>query len=281
MDTIQADRDGALMWLTLDRPNEANALSIPMAGEFAATLALAESDPDCHVLILQGSGRYFCAGGDVAGMADSKDKNGYLLDLAGAMHEVILAMAHSRLVTIAAVHGPAAGAGLGLVLNADFVLGTPEATFLSAYAGVGLTPDCGVSYLLPQVVGPRRAAQMCLDGQVATAAESVEWGLTSRLVETHELRERTRELGESLVAGATQTLGQTKRLLTAERLAAYADHLDDELRTIASLGSNSDTMRRIAAFAERGRNVVPSNNRLQPREEGGRDTIRETIRGRR
>jgi enoyl-CoA hydratase/carnithine racemase len=120
---------------------------------------------------------------------------------------------------------------------------------------------------------------MCLDGRVATARESVEWGLASRLVETHELRERTRELGESLVAGATQTLGQTRRLLTSERLSAYADHLDDELRTISSLGSNPDTMRRIAAFAERGRGrakselptlrpVVPSDNVLPAGKQG-------------
>lgn len=257
-DSIKADRDGALMWLTLDRPSEANALSIPLAGEFAAALALAESDPDCHVLILQGAGRYFCAGGDVAGMAESEDKGGYLLDLAGAMHEVVLAMARSRLVIIAAVHGPAAGAGLGLVLNADFVLVAPEATFLSAYAGVGLTPDCGVSYLLPQTVGPRRAAQMCLGGRVATAREAVEWGLAGELVETSELYERARELGESLAAGATQTLGPTRYLLTSDRLSAYADHLEDELGTISSLGSNPDTMQRITAFAERGRRRTKS-----------------------
>lgn len=252
-DSIKADRDGALMWLTLDRPNEANALSIPLAGELAAALALAEADPDCHVLILQGSGRYFCVGGDVAGMAEAEDKGGYLLELAGAMHKVVLAMARSRLVIIAAVHGPAAGAGLGLVLNADFVLATPEASFLSAYAGVGLTPDCGVSYLLPQMVGPRSAAQMCLGGQVATAREGLDRGLASELVDAAELRNRARELGESLARGATQTLGPTKRLLTSGRLSAYAEHLNDELSTISSLGQDPDTKRRITAFVERGR----------------------------
>ncbi|WP_142062362.1 enoyl-CoA hydratase/isomerase family protein [Pseudarthrobacter sp. B4EP4b] len=251
-DLVKADRDGALMWLTLDRPDEANALSIPLAEEFAAALDLAESDPDCHVLVLQGSGKYFCAGGDVAGMADAQDKSGYLLELAGTMHEVVLAMARSRLVSIAAVHGPAAGAGLGLVLNADFVLAAPEATFLSAYAGVGLTPDCGVSYLLPQMVGPRRTAEICLAGRVASARDGLEWGLVSELVDTSGLRDRARELGESLAAGATQTLGPTRRLLSAQRLSSYAEHLEDELRTISSLASNEDTVRRITAFAERG-----------------------------
>lgn len=251
-DSIKANRDGAIIWLTLDRPNEANALSLPLAAEFAAALALAEADSGCHVVILQGAGKFFCAGGDIAGMADAEDKSGYLKELAGAMHEVILAMARSRLMIVAAVHGPAAGAGLGLVLTADFVLATPDATFRSAYAGVGLTPDCGVSYLLPQVIGPRRAARMCLGGHVVTARDGAEWGLVGELIETSEMGARARELGESLAAGATQTLGPTKRLLTADRLPAFADHLDKELSTISTLGSNPDTVQRIDAFA-RGR----------------------------
>lgn len=252
-DNIKAKRDGALMWITLDRPGEANALSIPLAKEFAAAVSLAEADPSCHVLILQGSGNYFCAGGDVAGMADSENEAEYLLELAGSMHEVVLTLARSRLVVIAAVQGPATGAGLGLVLNADFVLATGDASFLSAYAGVGLTPDCGVSYLLPQIVGPRRAAQMCLGGQVVTARDGLEWGLVSELVKAPDLCERVRQLGEGLAAGAMQTLGPTKRLLTSARLSAYADHLADELTTISSMGQNPDTVRRIAAFAARGR----------------------------
>ena len=251
-DSVKTNRDGAIMWLTLNRPTEANALSLPLAAEFAAALALAEADSGCHVVILQGAGKFFCAGGDVAGMADAEDKSGYLKELAGAMHEVILAMLRSRLMIVAAVHGPAAGAGLGLVLAADFVLATPDATFRSAYAGVGLTPDCGVSYLLPQAIGPGRAAQMCLGGHVVTARDGADWGLVGELIETSELGTRGRELGERLAAGATQTLGPTKRLLTEERLSTFADHLDKELSTISTLGSNPDTVQRIDAFA-RGR----------------------------
>ena len=257
-DNIKVERDGALMWLTLHRPNAANALTIPLAEEFAAAVAQAEADPDCHVLVLQGSGRFFCAGGDVAGMADSEDPAAFLQALAGTMHEGILAMTRSRLVTIAAVHGPAAGAGLGLVLNADFALASPKATFLSAYTGVGLTPDCGVSYLLPQIVGPRRAAEMCLSGRVATAQDGLDWGLVSELVEESALQQRARELGENLAAEARQTLGPTKRLLTTARLSAYAAHLEDERATISSLASHADTLDRIAAFAERGRSILKS-----------------------
>lgn len=248
---IHVERSNALTWLTLDRPQEANALSFELAGELLTALDHAESDPECHVLILQGAGKFFCAGGDVSGMADAENKTGYLLELAGAMHKVVLAMGRSRLIIVAAIDGPAAGAGLGLVLNADFAIATPRARFLSAYSGVGLTPDCGVSYLLPLLVGPRRANQMCLNGTALTASEALEWGLIGELTDPASLRGRVQALGESLAGGATQTLGPTKRLLGAERLIGYEAHLDDELRTISAMGSNPDTARRIAAFVER------------------------------
>jgi 2-(1,2-epoxy-1,2-dihydrophenyl)acetyl-CoA isomerase len=250
-DQITVERDGPLLWLTLNRPQEANALTIRLANEFCMAISDAEADPDCHVLIIQGAGRFFSAGGDVAGMADAEDPAGFLRMLAGTMHKGLLALAQSRLVTIAAVRGPAAGAGLGLVLNSDFVLASGAASFLSAYGGVGLTPDCGVSYLLPQVVGPRRAAEMSLAGAVASGQDALDWGLATELVQDADLQGRARQLGVQLAGGATQILGPTKRLLNTGRLSTYAEHLDEELRMISSMIAHPDTGERIAAFAER------------------------------
>ncbi len=253
---ISVERDGPLMWLTLNRPQSANSITIAMAEEFCAVVRQAEADPDCHVLILRGAGRYFCSGGDVTGMADSEDPAKFLATLAGTMHEGLLALAESRLVTVAAVDGPTAGAGLGLVLNADFALASPAASFRSAYGAVGLTPDCGVSYLLPQVVGPRRAVEMGLGGRVANAEEALDWGLISELVESPDLAGRARQLGLQLAAGATQALGPTKRLLNAGRLAGYAEHLADELGTISFMTLHPDTRNRIEAFARSGKRSV-------------------------
>jgi len=250
---ITVQQDGAVVWLTLNRPDHANALTLPLAQEFCAAIAQAEADPGCQVLILQGAGRFFCAGGDVEGMAASDDPATFLGALAEQMHVGLLALAQSRLVTIAAVHGPAAGAGLGLVLNADFVLASPSASFLTAYAGVGLTPDCGVSYLLPQLVGPRRAMEMAVGGRVVTADEALDWGLITELVSAAELRSRAGSLGAQLSAGATQVIGPTKRLLTAERLAGYADHLADEAQTISAMITDPDTQERLARFVQRRR----------------------------
>jgi 2-(1,2-epoxy-1,2-dihydrophenyl)acetyl-CoA isomerase len=252
-ENLQFRSDGGVAWIMLGRPAAANALSIALAEEFCAAVALAENDPEVCVVVLHGAGKFFCAGGDVAGMAEAEDPAEFLRILAGKMSEGLLALAQSRLVTIAAVQGPAAGAGLALVLNSDLVLASPKASFQSAYAGVGLTPDCGVSYLLPQVVGPRRAAEICLSGRVVTAAEGFQWGLVNEVVDESALQFRAEELAFRLTGSATQTLGPTKRLLTAAAIAGYGRHLDDEVATISAMVSHENTRRRIASFAARSK----------------------------
>lgn len=250
-ENILVQFEGPLMWLTLNRPAEANAISIAMGQEFCAAIEQAEQNPAIHVVILQGSGRFFCAGGDVAMMDASDDPAVFLKELAGTMHVGLLRLARSRLITIAAVDGYAAGAGLGLVLNADVVLATEKAGFLSAYGTIGLTPDCGVSYLLPRVVGPRRAAHMALLGRSVNAEEGLSWGLVTEVVAQADLVARARELGESLGAGPSQMLGPTKKLLSAGIDEGYAKHLDDEAETISAMISLPDTLQRIGKFLSR------------------------------
>lgn len=248
-ENIQFRGDSGVAWITLNRPKAANSMSIPLADEFCSAVDQAADDPTVHVVVLQGAGKFFCAGGDVASMAESADPAEFLGTLAGRMSEGLLALGRSRLVTIAAVQGPAAGAGLALVLNSDLVLASSNATFQSAYAAVGLTPDCGVSHLLPLVVGPRRAAEICLAGRVVRAQEAADWGLVNEVMEESELLPRAEALALQLAGSAVQTLGPTKRLLTTAALMAYADHLDDEVKTISSIVSNHDTKNRIQSFA--------------------------------
>ena len=245
---ILVEADGPLTWLTLNRPSEANAMSLLLAQEFCTAIERAEEDEDCHVLILQGAGKFFCAGGDISMMAGAPDSAEFLGGLAAKMHEGLLRLAHSRLITIAVVNGYAAGAGLGLVLNADIVLATPNAAFRTAYEAVGLTPDCGLSYLLPQIVGQRRAVQMSLLGHTASAGEGRAWGIVTEEVAEEDLVQRARELGEKLGAGPTQILGPTKRLLAGRRADDYARHLADEASTITAMVAHPDTQKRLAAF---------------------------------
>jgi len=252
-----ASADG-IARITLNRPDAANALDQQLADEFGRALQLAEADQSCHVVVLAGHGRFFCAGGDVAAMAQAPDRADFVSRLAGTMHEGLLRLARSRLVSIAAVQGPAAGAGLGLVLAADFAIASPEASFVGAYAGVGLSPDCGVSYLLPRAVGPRRAARLLLAGHTLGAREALEWGLVGEMVPEGQLADRVSELATALASSPVQALGPTKRLLTSDAVEGYAEHLRQEQEQIAALSEHPDTAGRIEAFAARSRPRQPA-----------------------
>ncbi|MGO4384431.1 enoyl-CoA hydratase/isomerase family protein [Specibacter sp. RAF43] len=237
--------------VTLNRPHEANALSPALADEFCDVISSSDGDPECRLVVIRGSGKFFCAGGDVVGMATADDQGGFLADLAGTLHQGILQLAGSRLVTIAVVQGPAAGAGLGLVLNADIVLASPKASFVSAYGAIGLTPDCGVSYLLPRVIGRRKATQMLLTQRVVGAQEALDWGLVTELVGEDELEARTREVAAELLRGSAHALAGTKRLLNAANLTDYSGHLRDEAATISRMITYPETRARVDAFLRR------------------------------
>ncbi|CAN5258816.1 enoyl-CoA hydratase-related protein [soil metagenome] len=251
--TLLVRHANGVAWITLNRPLEANALSLELAEEFHTAIQRAEADPQVCALVLRGSGRFFCAGGDVIGMAAAADHRAFISALAQGMHRVILALAHSRLVVVAAVNGPAAGAGLGLVLSADIVLASSGASFLSGYSGVGLTPDCGVSYALPRAIGRTRAAQILLAGQSVSAETAAAWGFVTELVDEDKLDERAEALAEALAGSARQTLGPTKRLLSAEFLSGLEGHLAAEHTSIVAAMGDPDTVARVLAFAERSR----------------------------
>nr|WP_252342169.1 enoyl-CoA hydratase-related protein [Rhodococcus sp. 14-2483-1-2] len=119
-------------------------------------------------------GPNFCAGGDVMSMAIAHDKRVFLSELAGKVHRALVTLESLPLPAVAAVQGAAAGAGLGLVLAADFVVAGRSRSFAAAYAAVGLSPDCGVSALLPRIVGTRRAAQMLLTGRALSGVEALD-----------------------------------------------------------------------------------------------------------
>lgn len=249
--TVLLERSGGVARLTMNRPDAANAMSLAFASQFRAAVAEADADPGCHVLLLRGNGRFFSAGGDVAEMAAAENPSAYLLELAGTMSAGVLDLARSRLLVIAVVHGPAAGAGLGLVLNADIVLAGESATFIAAYSGMGLTPDCGVSHLLPRAVGPRRAIELCLGGRVLTAADARAWGLVSEVHPDADLAAVAEARALELAGGATQAIGPTKLLLTAAALSDYAEALARESESISAIAAHPDTRARIAAFVQR------------------------------
>jgi 2-(1,2-epoxy-1,2-dihydrophenyl)acetyl-CoA isomerase len=198
--------------------------------------------------VIHGSGRVFCGGGDLRDLARAADDPELKVRMVTALQDTMFAIAASRLAVVSAVNGAAAGAGLGLVLNSDIVLASPKASFHGAYGAIGLSPDAGVSYLLPLAIGAKRAATVLLGGTRVSAEDALAWGLVAELHEPDEVDARAEELARRLAGGASQALAPTKKLLNAPALAGYRAHLDLEREEITSLTPHPDTQARIRSL---------------------------------
>ncbi|MGO4689625.1 enoyl-CoA hydratase/isomerase family protein [Glaciibacter sp. 2TAF33] len=248
MSVLLVERDGPIARLTLNRPAAGNALDLELAQALRDSAESLGADDSCAVILIDAHGALFCGGGDVAAMSAAVSPADYVRELAGTVHEALLALAVSDTVVISAVQGAAAGGGFGIVLNSDYVVAAESATFVSAYSKVGLSPDCGSSYLLPRIVGSMRATEFAMMGRPLDAATAREWGVVNAV-------EPAEGVGAAAVRAAERVAGMppaaraaSKRLLAASWLPGYREHLDDERDTIGQLAATADSQRLRAAF---------------------------------
>lgn len=251
---VLVKREGSVAWLTLNRPESANTVDLGLATALRDALIEIEAT-ETRVIVIEANGRVFCGGGDVDAIGGAASASKYLGELVATFNQALGLLARSRNIIIAAVDGAAAGAGLGIVLHADLVIATPRARFLTAFAGVGLTPDSGVSYLLPRSVGMQRALALSITGRVLDAETAMQWGLVAEVVTEEALPGHVGALAARLGTGGGEFLGETKRLIRSSGLAAYPQHLDDEARTIAAMAQHPDTLALLNDFT--GRNKEP------------------------
>lgn len=240
----------------MNRPEAGNSMGLESTRALLAALREAEADPHTAVLTLTGAGRLFCGGGDVAAMAvhTPEARPAFLAELADAVHEVMLALASSRLVVLAAVNGAAAGAGLGLVLNADLVVASERAKFVAAYSSIGLTPDSGVSRLLPELVGHHRAMELLVTGRALSAEEAREWGLVNEVSAPEDFEACIARWESRLLRVPGPTLAQTKVLArhADDGAVSYQRHLAREAASIAEASGRDDAGALIERFATGG-----------------------------
>ncbi|MCW3012664.1 MAG: Enoyl-CoA hydratase/isomerase [Solirubrobacterales bacterium] len=212
-----------------------------------------EADGDARVVLVTAGGRFFCPGGDLAWMAAQPDAEAALAELAGTLHEALVVLRGLAAPVVARVHGAAAGAGFSLVMGADVALAGASATFTMAYAGVGLSPDGGASWLLPRLVGRRRAAEIMLTDRRIGAEEAERIGLVTRTVADEELVAETEALVAKLAAGPTASYAAIKRLLDSSWGAGLEEQFDAEAASIAALAAGPTGQEGIAAFLAKRR----------------------------
>lgn len=237
--------------IALARPDQANAVDLPMARALRQAVDRVAADPDARVVVISGSGSRFCAGGDVGAMAADPEPATYLLELAEGMDGALQALDALAKPVVAQVQGVAAGAGMALMLAADVVVSARSARYLTAYAGIGLTPDCGLSWLLPRAVGQQRALELMLTGRVLAAEEAQAWGLVTRTVLDETLAEETTALAATLAHGPAFAHGQARRLVRSAWAVSRAESGADEARTISRAVVRPDAQALISRFAGR------------------------------
>jgi 2-(1,2-epoxy-1,2-dihydrophenyl)acetyl-CoA isomerase len=235
--------------ITLNRPERLNALTVEMADALSAALDMAAADENCRALVLTGAGRAFCAGQDltaVVGMAPGDI--GHLLD---RYNPLIKKLRGLPLPVICAVNGVAAGAGANLALASDIVLAAQGATFVQAFARIGLIPDCGGSWFLPRLVGMARARALVLLAEPLPAAIAAEWGMIWQVVEDDRLMSEAHALAARLAGAATHGLALAKRALDAAETNDLDRQLDLERDLQEAASASPDHAEGVRAFLEK------------------------------
>ncbi len=242
-------RENGIARLTLNRPKAGNAIDIPLARALMEAAIECDEDDSIRCVLLTGTGRLFCAGGDISGFAGAGEKVPFLLkEITAYIHSAVSRFSRMDKPMVTAVNGPAAGAGLSFSLLGDIAIAAQSAHFTMAYTAIGLSPDGGATWLLPRLIGLRRAQEMTLLNNRVSAAEAVEIGLISRVVADDALMAAADDVAGQLANSATRALGRSRNLLLSSFGNALEEHLELESRGIAAGGRDPEGKEGMAAF---------------------------------
>ncbi|MFL6050231.1 MAG: enoyl-CoA hydratase-related protein [Gaiellales bacterium] len=246
--SLLVTHNGAVQTITFNRPAVLNALDLTMHERLAAALDRA-ARPDVRALVITGAGRGFCVGQDVGEFP--RDAAAVAELLRQHFNPAVRALHGLRKPVIAAINGPAAGAGLALALACDLRLAAASASLVPAFAGIGLVPDSGLSHTLPRLIGSAVAFDWIVSGRRIAAPEAAAMGLVTRVVEDADLAAETDALATALAAGPTAAIGLTKQLIGRSLESSLDDQLDEEARLQAIAAAGDDFAEGVAAFLEK------------------------------
>jgi len=248
MAEAETTREGGVLTITLNRPDVLNAFNADLHRALGAALKEARAD-DVRAVVITGAGRGFCVGQDLTEFRESAGDIGDRLR--GTYHPNILAIRALEKPVLAAVNGPAAGAGLSLACACDLRLASDQATFVPAFINIGLVPDSGSTYFVRRLLGTARAFEWMTSGRRLTAAEAHAWGLVSEVVEADALPSRAAELAAELAAMPTRGIALTKRLFDHAEHATLEEQLEWEAQLQAVATRTHDFAEGVAAFLEK------------------------------
>ena len=257
LNTMRIEIDGEIGTLTLDRPDAFNAMSPEMIGEMTVAFGWLADRAPLRALILTGAGKAFSAGGDVTWFrkgveAGEIDLPAEVRRGAEVLHQAIVDLRRIPYPVIAAVNGPAAGAGFSLALACDIRIASDRAFFAPAYGRIGASPDGGMTYFLPRVVGPSKALELLLEDPNLSAADAEELGLLSVVVGADELAETARAKAEELAKKAPHYVRMAKQLCGVSLDNSITEHLQLERHGIADSMATEDLRNGVETFFSGG-----------------------------
>ena len=253
-ETIQLEMRGEVAVITLNRPLALNALTVAMGHEFRSAMNEA-LESGARAIVLTGAGRAFCAGGDLREMQKMADKEGRLEaffdEPLTLIHECVRLIREAPVPVIAAVNGLATRGGCNFALACDIVVAAETAQFNQAFIKIGLTPDCGGTFILPRLVGTKRATELLMTGDMVDARRAAEMGMINRTVADEELMTEALALAERLASAPTKALASIKRLIEESATSDYNAQLELEHKAQLQSGQTKDFREGVAAFIEK------------------------------
>jgi 2-(1,2-epoxy-1,2-dihydrophenyl)acetyl-CoA isomerase len=246
-------KDG-IATLTLNRPERLNALGGSLREDLHDAITRSAADPEVRVMLVTGSGKGFCAGGDVKAMNEAKEgrrERPFMEKIAPGRDRTLLAMREAPQPIIAAVNGAAAGAGMNLALACDIRLASTAAKFSQAFVKRGLHPDWGGTYFLPRIVGTARACELIFTGEVIDAAEALRLGIVSRVLPPEELLPAAQALARAIAAGPPIAIRLAKRGIYRNAESDLRTALEYETFAQNACFETEDASEGIRAFVEK------------------------------
>jgi 2-(1,2-epoxy-1,2-dihydrophenyl)acetyl-CoA isomerase len=247
--SVLREDEGPVTTVRLDRPDAMNSFDQATIEDLAGTISTAMTEPGTQAIVLASSGEAFCTGADLTNFAaaiQTGRAEEVVREVSSTMNEAILTIVEGDKPVVGRVDGPAAGGGLGLALACDLRIASPQASFTPAFLGAGVSPDGGVTWWLPRVIGEARARDVVLRNRTIDAEEADEWGLVSEVVHDERLAKRTLDVARELAEGPSQAMAGAKRHFA--RPEGLAGHLEAETEATADSATTDDFAEGVQAF---------------------------------
>ncbi len=253
-ETLQISIKENIAYILLNRPERLNSFDIKLGEELYNALKEIHKKQEIRAVVLKGTGKGFCGGGDVKEMYDAEDKSKFLRDLTKAIHRCVIEMRTMEKPVIAAVNGAAFGAGLSLALACDIIIAVKNAKLGTAFIGIGLAPGCGTQFFT-KLVGYQKACEYILTSKTFTAEEAQQLGIVNKLVDADKLDDAVEEFVSKFKKLPPIAVGKAKMLINKSLDNDMITHLELESLTASLSAASDDFNEGVTAFVEKRKPV--------------------------